>query len=224
MKTTVWLFFIMMVAAAVMSEHLKPGRLAVPLSEAELEALVPSVIEDWRKVETLQTLIPNVELKAQIDNTYDAVLQRMYARPDGTRILLLLAYNRQQMGLSRAHRQELCYQSSGAEILDQEYVHLQTRWNTLPVMRLHTINGERQEPLTYWFTVGNRAAVAPGELLMAQLLAGLSGQAPEGFLVRVSMLSTDSRAAFPIQAAFIKAMLNSMPQSGAQRLSGEAKI
>jgi EpsI family protein len=220
MSRVAWLFLIMMLAGAGLSERLKPTALAAPLSSAELNGFVPDAFGEWRQAESLNSPLPDVELQAQINRVYDGVLQKVYVRADGVRVMLLLAYNRQQMGLARAHRQELCYQSSGAEVLNQEYVDIALPRGALTVMRMHTVNGARQEPLTYWFTVGNRAAVAPGDLLMAQVMAGLTGQAPDGFLVRVSSISTHPRQAHAIQAEFIQTMLGAMPPQRALRLSG----
>jgi hypothetical protein len=60
------------------------------------------------------------------------------------------------------------------------------------------------------------------ERLAMQLREGFQGRIPDGMLVRVSSISTDPKAAYAAQQAFVAALLASMPPAERTRLAGAA--
>ena len=84
------------------------------------------------------------------------------------------------------------------------------------------VRGERSEPVTYWFTMGDRVVRGRFERLAVQLREGLAGRIPDGMLVRVSSISTDPSAAYAAQQSFVAALLASMPPAERARLAGAA--
>jgi EpsI family protein len=82
------------------------------------------------------------------------------------------------------------------------------------------VRGERSEPVTYWFTMGDRVVLGRLERLKVQLQNGLAGRIPDGMLVRVSSLSTEPGRAFAAQEAFMAAIVAAVPAAEAARLVG----
>lgn len=219
-RRVVALFVALIALAGLSSETLKPRADAPLLSTHELEDFLPVDFAGWRLDARLTPLSADSEQLFEANRVYDWVTQRTYTHADGARVMLVMAYNGRQMGISRAHRQELCYQANGAEILDERYTRVATALGEVPVMHLHTLTRLRHEPVTYWFTVGERAAVAPAHLLYAQVRAGLSGAAPDGFLVRVSSLSAQADSAYALHTRFIQDLIAELPQARARRIAG----
>jgi len=76
------------------------------------------------------------------------------------------------------------------------------------------------EPITYWITVGDTNASQGWQRKLARLRYGLTGKVPDGILVRVSSISSDTSHAFAQQAAFIAGLLGSMNDASRKRLIG----
>ena len=71
---------------------------------------------------------------------------------------------------------------------------LATRFGAVPVKRLVARQNSRNEPITYWITVGDKAIRSGIEQKMQRLAYGLSGKIPDGMLVRVSTIAADEPA------------------------------
>jgi EpsI family protein len=93
----------------------------------------------------------------------------------------------------------------------------------IPVTRMLAVRGERSEPVTYWFTMGDRVVRGRVERLAMQLREGFAGRIPDGMLVRVSTISTDTAAAYAAQQAFVAQLLAAMPSTDRTRLAGAAR-
>ena len=90
----------------------------------------------------------------------------------------------------------------------------------IPVRRLLTSIGARQEPLTYWFTVGDRAVQGAIQKRIAELVLGLTGRIPDGMLFRVSSIDPDQARAHQLQEQFINQLLQAVSPAERKRLSG----
>ena len=134
--------------------------------------------------------------------------------------MLLVAYGGEQNDALKAHRQEGCYASQGFEIRDLHVDRLAIDGRSVPVTRMQAVRGERSEPVTYWFTMGDRVVMSRMERLGVQLSEGRAGRVPDGLLVRVSSLSTDPQEAFRIQEAFLQSMITALPEGMRWRFVG----
>jgi EpsI family protein len=134
--------------------------------------------------------------------------------------MLVLAYGGEQRDALKAHRQEVCYAAQGFEIRNVLNENLRFREKTIPVTRVIAVRGPRSEPVTYWFTMGDRVVLGRLERLVVQLRFGLSGRIPDGMLVRVSSISSNPVQAFNGQEEFISALLEAMRQDDVYRLLG----
>jgi EpsI family protein len=138
----------------------------------------------------------------------------------GERIMLMVAYGGDQSDALKAHRQEACYAAQGFGIRELEHGTLSAGGRTIPVTRMHALRGDRSEPVTYWFTMGDRVVLGRAERLEVQLRNGLAGRIPDGMLVRVSNLTGDAKAAYATHRSFVAALVASLAPADATRFVG----
>jgi len=161
-------------------------------------------------------------VQAKLDRIYSQTVSRTYVNAAGEHMMLTIAYGGDQSDALKAHRQEVCYTAQGFTIHDLHSDELAVRGGSIPVTRMLAVRGERSEPVTYWFTMGDRVVRGRVERLMVQLREGFAGGIPDGMLVRVSSISGDSRAAYAAQQAFVAELLGAMPSQQRARLAGAA--
>jgi EpsI family protein len=140
----------------------------------------------------------------------------------GYRIMLSLVYGTdvRARGSLQAHKPEVCYAAQGFVIQRSEAGLLATASGEIPVRRLFATMGARQEPLTYWFTVGDTAVQGKLEKRLVDLRYGLTGRIPDGMLFRVSSIDADPARAHQIQDQFINQLLQAVTPAERARLSG----
>lgn len=97
---------------------------------------------------------------------------------------------------------------------------LLTQYGTLPIKRLMAVKGNRNEPITYWVTVGNKAVLPGLDQKLQQLRYGFTGSVPDGILVRVSSIDTDKDKAYQLQTIFIQDLLATVDVKERARLIG----
>jgi len=85
------------------------------------------------------------------------------------------------------------------------------------------VRGERVEPVTYWFTMGERVVLGRFERLRVQVASGLAGRIPDGMLVRVSSISNDPGDAFAAQQDFATAIFAHVNPAQAPRFVGASR-
>jgi EpsI family protein len=205
-----------MVSSAVMAVVLKPDeRMAENLPPLSLEEAIPEQFGDWHIDPSIVPVDPSPDVEARLDEIYSQTLSRTYANSQGQRIMLSIAYGADQSGDgNQVHRPEFCYTAQGFQLLSSEIGRLITDYGSLPVRRLLAKQGARNEPITYWITIGDKATLPGFKRKINQLAYGLSGTVPDGMLVRVSSISSNTEAAYELHAEFVRDMLASMdPQS-----------
>ncbi|HET6264688.1 MAG TPA: EpsI family protein, partial [Usitatibacter sp.] len=190
---------------------------------ADLERLIPAQFGDWRVDAGEAPVAPSPDVQANLDRLYGEVVARTYVNSQGDRMMLTIAHGGDQSDALKAHRQEVCYRAQGFEIRGLQHGSFSTAGRTIPVTRMLAVRGDRSEPVTYWFTMGDRVVLGRLERLRVQLAHGLAGRIPDGMLVRVSSLSTDPARAFAAQDAFMDAIVAAVPAAQASRLVGAAQ-
>lgn len=211
-----------MLAAAGAAVALKPTRAQPGSTGLDLEEVIPASFGGWSVDPGIVPIVPAPDVQAKLDRLYNQVVSRTYVSARGERVMLTLAYGGDQSDALKAHRQEVCYAAQGFEIRNVRHETLRLRGRTIPVTRMLAVRGLRSEPVTYWFTMGDRVVLGRIERLMVQLSFGLSGRIPDGMLVRVSSISTDPAWAFKGHEEFVSALLEGMRQGEIHRLLGYA--
>ena len=220
-KSVAFVILGLMCAASVGAIAVRPDR---KLSEIEpafsLEAIVPRQFGDWREEPERIAQVVNPQTQQLLDKLYSQILARTYVNPQGYRIMLSLAYGSDQRGSLQAHKPEVCYPAQGFTLHKNEADELATPFGTIPTRRLYTSLGPRVEPVTYWFTVGDRAVQGKFEKRLMDLRLGLTGQIPDGMLFRVSSIDADHARANRMQEAFVTQLLQAVAPAERKRLSG----
>ena len=114
----------------------------------------------------------------------------------------------------------MCYPAQGFVVQNNEAVLLATAFGDIPVRRLFTTMGARQEPVTYWFTIGDKAVQGKLQKRLVDLRYGLTGRIPDGMLFRVSSIDPDQARAYQMQDQFINQLLQAVSTTERKRLSG----
>jgi len=208
-----------MVLAAGAALALKPSRVQ-DTAVFDLEESISRSFGDWIVDPSVIPIPPTPDIQANLEKIYAQIVSRTYINSRGERMMLTVAYGGDQSDALKAHRQEVCYAAQGFEVRDVAHENLRFGDKTIPVTRLFAVRGWRSEPVTYWFTMGDRVVLGRLERLMVQLEFGLSGRIPDGTLVRVSNISGDPARAFKGHEEFISALLDGMRRGDVHRLLG----
>lgn len=219
-----WLAGAALCAAALAAAHLRLAHPAAPApAPIDLERLIPGQLAGWRLEHAPTPLVVPPELRARIERVYHQTLARTYVNESGDRVMLVIAYGADQSSDAlQAHRPEYCYRAQGFAVRAVGDATLALDHGALPVRRLVAERAARREPVTYWLTVGDRAALPGLSRKLAQLRAGLARTVPDGLLVRVSSLEREAAAAHRLQDEFIRALLASTDAPARARLAGSA--
>ncbi|MBS1190937.1 MAG: epsI [Rhodocyclaceae bacterium] len=185
-----------------------------------LDAMVPRQFGTWREEPQPANQVVNPQTQQLLDRLYSQILSRTYVNGEGYRVMLSIAYGGDQREGMAAHRPEVCYPAQGFLLLDSQPVALSTPFGRLPARRLFATQGARQEPVTYWYTVGNETVGDGLRKKLVEMRFGLTGRIPDGLLFRVSSIDPDRVRAARMQDQFIVQLLGAMPASDRLRLSG----
>jgi len=212
---------LLMLAAAGAAAALTPTRkMADGATPVDLAKMVPAEFGDWRIDRSIVPLTVSPDVQARLDKIYNQTLSRTYVNGSGARVMLSIAYGGDQSDGMRAHRPEVCYAQQGFQVSQMVESVLATAERNMPVMRLVARQGQRNEPITYWMTVGDQIVLDGLQQKLAQLRYGFNGTIPDGLLVRVSSFDRDPARAYLLQDEFSRALLSSLPPEHRSRLVG----
>jgi EpsI family protein len=197
----------LMVASFAVAAAWRPSaRLADQHPKIELETVFPKQFGDWIADDRMQVQLVSPDTAALLSKIYNQTLSRAYVNPTGQRIMLSVAYGGDQSDATRAHRPEVCYPAQGFQVVSSDLGRLQIGQGSIPVRRLVARQGGRNEPITYWISVGDKITVTGTDQKLAQLSYSLKGVIPDGMLVRVSSIDANEKQAFALQESFIAQM------------------
>ena len=195
-------------------------RVLQPHEQFSLEQMIPQRFGDWRIDPSIVPLAPDPEQQSMLEKIYDQTLSRTYVNPQGQRVMLSIAYGGDQSKSLQLHLPEVCYVAQGFQMQKDAEDNLTTRFGELPVKRLVARLHERNEPITYWITIGEHASRAGIQQKLHRLAYGLSGEIPDGMLVRVSTIQSNETQAYGVQDRFVAEMLGVMAPRDRTRLLG----
>jgi EpsI family protein len=209
-----------MVLAVGLSFAIEPPK-GGKADSVDLKKVVPEAFGEWSLDPQMALVVASPDVEAKLAKVYQQTLSRTYMNPKGERMMLSIAYTGdidQQMDV---HRPELCYPAQGFDIVAKtQDAKVATPAGELPVKQLVARHGMRVEPITYWITVGDTTATKGWERKLVKLRYGLTGQIPEGMLVRVSSISPQPASAYQHQNEFIKGMLGAIDEKDRKRFVG----
>ncbi|WP_312515660.1 exosortase-associated protein EpsI, B-type [Massilia sp.] len=210
-----------MAATSALTGALTPQpRAPLPHELFNLEQMIPARFGEWTIDPNVVPLTPNSEQQGMLEKIYDQTLSRTYADAHGQRVMLSIAYGGDQSKSLQLHLPEVCYVAQGFQMVQEDDDVLPTRYAPVPVTRLVARLHERNEPITYWITIGDKATRTGIQQKLRRLAYGLSGEVPDGMLVRVSTVGNDPRAGWRVQDRFVSDMLAVLPPRDRARLIG----
>lgn len=226
MMKTVSLFkaglaFALMAGTAVVSVVAAPTKLLSETRPAmDLAVVVPKTFGNWKIDPHVVPVPPSPDQASAMQQVYDQILARTYVNDKGDRMMLSIAYGSRQNQQMRAHRQEVCYSAQGFQISGLHRLGLPLLKTEVPATRLVAKRGGRMEPITYWFTMGDYAAMSYTQREITQLRYAMQGLIPDGYLIRVSSLADDPKADFPRQTQFANELMTALQPDVRLRLMG----
>lgn len=218
---TPWLLALLMVSASVLSIVARPITKINDLnSDFSLEKTIPLQFESWRNLSQDNLQVVNPQTQQMLDLLYREILTRVYVSDAGYRVMVSVAYGSDQRDSMQAHKPERCYPAQGFAVSRNESAFLQTDFGTIPIRRLFAFKATRIEPVTYWYTVGEKAVHGQFEKRLEEIRIGLTGRIADGILFRVSSLDSDTTTAYQMHDKFLQDLLKTLSPRDRKRLSG----
>ena len=212
-----------MILTSALTGALTPTvKIAQAQSQFSLEAMIPQQFADWTVDASIVPLKADPERQSVLEKIYDQTLSRTYVNSRGERVMLSIAYGGDQSRALQLHLPEVCYVAQGFDMVKAGDSTLATRFGQVPVKRLVARQNQRNEPITYWITIGDKAIKSGIEQKIQRLAYGLSGKIPDGMLVRVSTIQANEQDAYRVQDRFVAQMLDVLDSKDRTRLLGAA--
>jgi EpsI family protein len=212
-----------MVATSALTGALTPKqKLADVHADFSLDAMIPKSFGGWTVDASIVPLAPDPSQKEMLAALYGQTLSRTYVNAQGQRVMLSIAYGGDQSKQLQLHLPEVCYVAQGFSLEKNRGDQLATAFGKVPVKRLVARQNARNEPITYWVTIGDKAVMSGIDQKMQRFMYGLSGRIPDGMLVRVSTIEPDDASAYQVQDRFVNQMLDALKPRDRSRLLGAA--
>jgi EpsI family protein len=188
----------------------------------KLAQVVPRAFGEWTVDTSIVPVPPSPDMQKVLDETYDETLALTYRNRAGQRVMLSLAYGRNQHKGMNTHRPEVCYPAQGFRLVSgsQSTAQIALGQRQLPVNRVVAVMGARNEPITYWLLVGDSITSFGYPQRAVAMSYGLKGEIPDGVLVRISSIDSNNANAFELQRRFIVDMMGAVHPSRLPRLLG----
>lgn len=195
-------------------------RMADVYPRESLANAFPNRIGEWRLDTSTVNMPLSPDVAAQIKMIYTETMDRSYVNDHGDRIMVTVAYGRDQSDGFKVHRPEVCYAAQGFEVKEPQQAELDLGGRQIDVMHVDTHKDARFEPVTYWMVIGDKAVATATRHKLYQIRYAFDGLIADGMLVRVSSISRDSPKAYAEQAAFVRQWLAVVPPQQRSRLFG----
>lgn len=211
----------LMVLSAGLAAALRPTiSLADERPPISLENMVPKAFGDWQLRVNGSAQIIDPSTQQLLETIYSETLTRTYINRDGYQIMLSIAYGKNQSDALQLHKPEVCYPAQGFQLTNKQPGSLMAGDLVLPTTRLMTKLDRRQEPVTYWTVVGDRAITSGIDKKLTEMRYAWNNRVPDGMLVRVSSIDGDIENAYKFQDQFAREMLAAIAPQNRQRFSG----
>ncbi len=215
------LMLLMLAAAALAPQLRATTSMAAQRSPIDLEAMVPRQLGEWREQTGMAAQLVNPEARTLVNQLYSATLSRVYVNRDGYRVMLSIAYGKDQSDALQVHKPEVCYPAQGFQLKNKERITLDLPDRAIPATRLATQLGQRHEPVTYWIVLGDQITRGGLDKKLKEMRYSLVHQTlPDGMLVRISSIDGDTAHAYEVQAEFAVALLGAISPERRNRFFG----
>jgi len=211
LKLKTLLIGLMLIVVAACEPLLKPTKFLAEHDRVNLARMIPERFAGWHQDDTRVGIV-NAQTDSALSRLYDQNLVRTYVNADGQRIMLNVAYGRDQGGDKRLHPPEICYRSQGFMISETRTAQLNYAYGAIPIQQfVGNLGGVRREPVTYWVSYGDVVMDGATQGRLARLHYVFRGLIPDGILFRVSSINDqESRDAFALHERFIRDLIGSL--------------
>ena len=196
-------------AASGVAYARQPKEYAKPVDGEVFDDLLPARVGAYEVVSTSGVVLPPPDTLR--DRLYDNLATRVYSAPGQPNMMLLLAYNNTQDGVLQVHRPEVCYPVGGFELSPTQEVAIDAGAKSVPANFFTAKGPDRVEQVTYFTRLGDAYPRSWAEQRLAVIKANLAGRIPDGMLMRVSLLGTDSGSALPDLSFFASQFVAASP-------------
>ena len=190
----------------------------------DLKVMVPTAFGEWQEQQNMAHQVINPQQKQMLESTYSDTLSRTYINRQGYRIMLSIAYGKNQSDALQLHKPEICYPSQGFMLLSKDTGTLDLLGKPITAVRLQTKLGQRLEPITYWTMVGDHVTKGGIDKKLTEMRYALQGKIPDGMLVRVSSIDPGTQNAYQLQNEFAVAMVEAIAPEQRNRFAGDPKL
>jgi EpsI family protein len=214
-----YLLALLMICMPIAVHFIQPSqKLADSKTTLNLEEAIPLQFSDW-KIEANNF---SQYTDASRVTTYDQLLNRTYINSRGERIMLTIGYGSEQTHYLKVHQQETCYKAQGFNI--QQLLHSSLKIGDLdiPITQMYATRKDRNEHVTYWFTIGNSVIGNRVERFFTVLKYLFSGYIADGFLIRISNTTPKpNENSYLEHQKFIMDLIAVLPKTTTDRLIGQ---
>jgi len=211
LKLKTLLIGLVLVVVAACEPLLKPTKFLAEQDRINLSRMIPERFAAWHQ-DDIRVGIVNAQTDSALSRLYDQNLVRTYVNADGQRIMLNVAYGRDQGGDKRLHPPEICYRSQGFMISETKTVQFNHAYGALPIQQfIGDLGGARHEAVTYWVSYGDVVMADATQGRLARLQYVFRGLIPDGILFRVSSINDQANLeAFALHERFIRDLIASL--------------
>ncbi len=219
------LLLLLMLVAAALGSVLRPTIvLADERPPIDLKAMVPTAFGDWQEQPNTSAQIVDPQQKELLDKIYSETLTRTYVNAAGYRIMLSIAYGKNQSKALQLHKPEVCYPAQGFMLEAIQRGKLDLLGKPISATRLVTSLGQRHEPVTYWTVVGDRVTRGGIDKRLIEMQFAVHREIPDGMLVRVSSIDTGTENAYANQSQFANQMVQAIAPEYRSRFAGDPQL
>ncbi|MGP1718126.1 MAG: exosortase-associated protein EpsI, B-type [Methylophilus sp.] len=212
---------LIMVILSITAFALRPNeRMSEQKQQFNLEAMIPQQFGDWKEDEASNGLLVDPSVAESVNKVYLQSLSRSYINSKGQRVMLAIAYGGDQNDMLQVHKPEICYTAQGFYVEKSHDSPFSTDFGSFTVRKMVAVKGSRQEPVTYWVTIGNKVAVNPIQWRLERIRYGLTGVVPDGLLFRVSTIGDNIDDEYSVQQQFVTDLMNKIAPDARERLLG----
>lgn len=220
-----FLLLALMLLSAGLSVLLRPTiSLADDRPPIDLAAMVPAAFGDWIEEPGVVAQVVNPQQKDMLDKIYSQTLSRTYVNRQGYRIMLSLAYGKNQSGSLQLHKPEICYPAQGFTLLANQRTQLDLLGKPISAVQIDTSLGRRREPVTYWTVVGDYIDKGGLDKRWIELRYVFKHRIPDGMLVRMSSIDDNTSNAYAVQTQFANAMVSAIAPEHRSRFAGNSAL
>ena len=198
--------------------------LADELPPINLKTMVPTAFGNWQEQLNVSAQIVDPQQKQMLEKIYSETLTRTYVNNEGYRIMLSIAYGKNQSGDLQLHKPEVCYPAQGFAVKNTQPGNLDLLGKPIPATRLEANLGQRFEPITYWTVVGDQVTSSMTDKRLTEMRYAMAGRIPDGMLVRISSIDKNTDNAYAIQNQFASEMIEAIAPEHRNRFAGDPQL